>query len=111
MATTTHGCIVLLVVVVGVVALTASARPPLGFSTLQTSRSMHDRQHRRQVDAPTASRPGVQNCTEYWFTQRIDHFNWDLPTGGVKTFQQRYCSDCVALDTSTLDWSIDWSID
>lgn len=34
--------------------------------------------------------PDVRNCTEFWFDQNIDHFNWATPPLGATTFKQRY---------------------
>ena len=48
-------------------------------------------------DAPdsavAAARPGIQNCTEKFFTQRLDHFGFRNPqvkTAAPYSFQQRY---------------------
>eukprot|EP00043_Microstomoeca_roanoka_P020441 m.249570 g.249570 ORF g.249570 m.249570 type:complete len:554 (+) comp17167_c0_seq1:4290-5951(+) len=38
----------------------------------------------------TDSRPSSANCTEKFFTQTIDHFNWGKPLDVSFTFQQRY---------------------
>mmetsp|Transcript_8280 Transcript_8280/g.34770 ORF Transcript_8280/g.34770 Transcript_8280/m.34770 type:complete len:540 (+) Transcript_8280:65-1684(+) len=47
------------------------------------------------ADVPPDQRPGIQNCTESWFTQTIDHFGFTEPPGGSYTYQQRYyvCDD------------------
>lgn len=36
-------------------------------------------------DTPTSA-----DCSELYFEQNIDHFNWDAPLGGHTTFMQRY---------------------
>lgn len=37
----------------------------------------------------------MDNCTELWYTQTIDHFSWAAPPMGSYTYQQRYfiCSN------------------
>lgn len=44
------------------------------------------------VAAPSPSgRPGMANCTQRTFEQRVDHFSWSAPPAGNGTFQQRWC--------------------
>lgn len=41
--------------------------------------------------ASTVSTPGTANCTERWFEQTIDHFDWSSSSPlGSKTYSQRY---------------------
>ncbi len=41
--------------------------------------------------ASAATTPTSANCTERFFTQTLDHFNWlAAGPGGETTFQQRY---------------------
>lgn len=37
-----------------------------------------------------AGQPTSANCTEQWFTQLIDHFDWADPVPNITTYQQRY---------------------
>ena len=34
-------------------------------------------------------KPGMQNCTMYYYKQTVDHFSYALPTGGTYYFNQR----------------------
>ena len=36
------------------------------------------------------SKPGIQNCTEYFYNQTVDHFSYGLPSGGSYKFSQRF---------------------
>ena len=69
----------------------ASARGPRPIGCGSQGASMR----LEEADVPPDERPGIQNCTESWFTQTIDHFGFTQPPGDSFTFQQRYyvCDD------------------